>query len=145
MPSALVTEFRNRRLQLGTQAEAARQLVVSVRYIQKLEAGHAAPSGTLMKLLRMMTQAPAAEAPRRRRRQSAGMAAQGSGMQPALKVSLAGMGIDSRIAAAGDDYQHALEALRGKIMEAICGGQTLNQLQTRIRRGNYSRLPSAVV
>lgn len=140
MPSALVTEFRNRRLQLGTQAEAASQLVVSVRYIQKLEAGHAAPSGTLMKLLRMMTQAPQPEATARQRRTRERQTA-----QPVLKERRLSMPNHTRLDAAGDDYQHALESLRGEIMEAICGGQTLRQLQGRIRRGNYSRLPSAVV
>lgn len=48
-------EFKARRKLLGTQAEAARRLHCSVRYIQKLEAGHAQPSGTLMELARQLT------------------------------------------------------------------------------------------
>jgi predicted transcriptional regulator len=54
----LLQEFRHRRKTLGTQADAARELCCSVRYIQKLEAGHAVPSASLMKLLRLITPPP---------------------------------------------------------------------------------------
>jgi len=57
-------EFKRRREQLGTQSAAAQTLHVSTRYVQKIEAGDAQPSATLMKLLRIITteEAPPANA-----------------------------------------------------------------------------------
>lgn len=51
----LAQEIKKRRLVLGDQADGARQLGISHRYMQKLEAGHAVPSPTVMKLLRILT------------------------------------------------------------------------------------------
>lgn len=51
----LAQEIKKRREVLGSQADCARQLGVSVRYVQKLEAGDAVPSVTVMKLLRLIT------------------------------------------------------------------------------------------
>lgn len=60
-------EFGLRRKALGTQAEAARSLGISVRYVQKLEAGDAVPSVTVMKLARLLTPGVAIPQPRARR------------------------------------------------------------------------------
>lgn len=64
----IAEEFKGRRKLLGTQSQAAAELGICLRYVQRLEAAHAVPSTTVMKLLRLLTPQYQPAAPARRRR-----------------------------------------------------------------------------